>query len=255
MGRPPCHSTPGRQVLLRRHLRTFALHARVHGLRTQLGALLGWCTLSMAATGVVFILPQAEGFITLPFRNFVPAGAAVTVVGFSMLPPNHAFPLVTARLARVRHGTLVISIATTAAAIYLAAWAGSHSIVTGLQCGRAVVIWSGLATVSTALWGRSMGWVLPLVSIAAILFWGHGPDRAPRCFNWSDAHASEPGAWSMMMAVLAIGVLATWLTNWRCYAVCNRRTLKAPPLSGRVGVEQPTGGSLDGESAGRVAAP
>lgn len=191
------------------------LHAHVHALPAAGAAVLGWCLLSVAATGVAFFLPAADGFITLPFRNFVPAGAAVTVVGFTMLPPHHAYPLVTARLAHVRRLTVTAAVGVTAAGIYLASWAGSHSALTATQCARSVLIWSALAAASTTLWGRTHGWVLPLASIAVILVAGRGTDRGPRWFNFSDPHAADLGGWLAFVIALAIAVLAASLTPWR----------------------------------------
>lgn len=194
-------------------------HARVHALTSQGATLLGWCLLSVVATGVVFLLPDADGFITLPFRNFVPAGVAVSTVGYSMLPAAGAYPLVTTRLARARHASLAAAIAVAALAVLVASWAGSHDPQVAGQCARSVLIWSALAITSTRLWGRVFGWVLPLGSIALILFWGRTADHTPRWFNWSDVEAPATNAWISLAITAGIALLAIWLTNWRRYTL------------------------------------
>jgi len=228
----------------------FRRHAHVHALPAAAAALLGWCVLSVAATGVAFFLPAADGYITLPFRNFVPAGAAVTVVGFTMLPPNHAYPLVTPRLAHARQLTLLAAVGITAAGIYLASWAGSQSALTATQCARSVLIWSCLAAASTTLWGRPQGWSLPLVSIAVILFAGRGPDRDPRWFNFSDPHAPDLGGWLAFLIALAIAVLAAWLTPWRRARLLRRAA--STPATATPGIAEPPTLQRDPHHSGRL---
>lgn len=195
--------------MLSRPFNAVSNHARVHSLSLQAATLLAWCALSAVATRVVFLIPDTDGFITLPFRNFVPAGVAISTVGYAILPADRAYPVITDRLARARHITLAASVTLAAAAIFLTTWAGSRDAQVALQCASSVAIWSAIAVVSTRLWGRAFGWVLPLASIGII----------PRWFNWSDVAAPSHNWWITLAITAAAAMLATSLTRWRRYGL------------------------------------
>lgn len=142
------------------------------------------------------------------------SGSGLTV-GYAILPADRAYPVITARLARARHITLAASVTLAAAAIFLTTWAGSRDAQVALQCASSVAIWSAIAVVSTRLWGRAFGWILPLASIGIILFWGRSADHVPRWFNWSDVAAPSHNWWITLAITAAAAMLATSLTRWR----------------------------------------
>ncbi|MGW8726320.1 hypothetical protein ACWGNF_09905 [Streptomyces sp. NPDC055808] len=90
---------------------------------------------------------------------------------------------------------------------------GTETLAVGPQAGvvfvRSVLIWFGLALLSGRLLGQHLGWVIPLASAFALIWYP---------LNWWDWTANSPGdlfSWAVAGISLAIGTAATATTPWR----------------------------------------
>jgi len=209
-------------------------HVKAHDL-ARLGAFLfAWAALVATTSAAVFYLPNDSGAITVPFRQLLPAGAAVHVVAYTVLPANHAFPLATDRLSRWRWVMVGLGVMVTGCILGLAAALGAQEAGAGWLAARSVFAWAGLALVSVRWWGRAGAWALPAASILVILMFGYSSDAQPRWFNWS-ANSGSPMAGTVMAATsLAVGALAQWTTPWRFVRI-RPRTWNPFPLRGPFG--------------------
>ncbi|TXS15501.1 hypothetical protein EAO70_15965 [Streptomyces sp. adm13(2018)] len=94
---------------------------------------------------------------------------------------------------------------------------GTESLTAGPEQGvvfvRSLLIWLGLALLSVRLFGEQLGWLIPLASAFALIWY------PLHWWDWTANPASDVASWSTAALSLAWGAAATAATPWR------RRTL------------------------------
>ncbi|MEV8316225.1 hypothetical protein AB0Q95_18830 [Streptomyces sp. NPDC059900] len=93
----------------------------------------------------------------------------------------------------------------------------------GIVFVRSVLIWLGLALVSTVVLGKQLGWAIPLASVL-FLVWYPG-----NWWDWTANPAADPFSWAAAAIALLLGVTATAATPWRRRTFLHRATSPARP--------------------------
>ena len=100
---------------------------------------------------------------------------------------------------------------------------------------RAMLAWWGLALITGRLLGWRLSWAGPWLAVCAIIYWGFDPRAGTyRWWELTARPADDPAAWLTSVLLLALGVLATYLTPWRLHAARRRRDHPWRPAARRV---------------------
>lgn len=155
----------------------------------------------------------ANGMTVVPFRHFIPIVLAAIVVGGLHSPMNEMQATATSTLRRYEVVYLVG--ATAAAAILIGgAEALATSPASAMLVIRGSLIWTGLALLSGRLFGWLMSWILPLITVFPLVYYGLDGLGETRWWNWTGQPAGDVACWSIAAASMSAGAVAFFLTPW-----------------------------------------
>lgn len=114
---------------------------------------------------------------------------------------------------RVRRLYLAVSVVLYLGSFALVVWVGLGG-ATALIAVRAMLAWLGLALLSGRLFGWSRSWLVPLLSVVVLLFWG---TDAESTYTWWEFSARPHDDWRpavLAASLAALGALAYWARPW-----------------------------------------
>ncbi|MFB7747071.1 hypothetical protein [Streptomyces sp. NPDC056132] len=194
-------------------------YARAHRGGPVLAGTAAIALLSAFFGGTHIALPSiGSGGLTtgVPFRNELPLLSAVFLTATLDGAMSAHDEIGAATMHRVR-----LTYCTALTLMVCAFSYGTEALALGPGAGavfvRSVLIWLGLALLSTKLLGQQLGWAIPLAS-ALLLIW------YPQ--TWWDWTANPPTgyfSWMFAAVVLAAGIATTAITPWRSRTLSARR--------------------------------
>lgn len=132
----------------------------------------------------------------------------------------------------------LVALITGCSASYLALASVSLNADSIEIIARSIPGWVGLALLSGRILGWRLGWILPVLGLAALTYWGAG--TMPATFAWWEFTARPPDdliALFLSSLLLVAGGLAFAATPWRVRRIIGRRVvrLRRPGITGPCG--------------------
>ncbi|MFD4920530.1 hypothetical protein ACFRSX_10525 [Streptomyces goshikiensis] len=189
----------------------FVLYARVHRGVAVLATTAAIAILSAFFGGTHIALPSiGSGGVTtgVPFRHELPLLSAVFLTAALDGAMSAHDEMGASAAHRFRLG-YCIGLTLTACALSFITEALAVSAEAGVVFIRSLLIWFGLALLSVRLFGRQLGWIVPLAS-AFFLIW-----YPQNWWDWTSNSATDRFSWAVAVLALSLGVAATAATPWR----------------------------------------
>lgn len=187
------------------------LYARVHRGVAVLATTAAIALLSAFFGGTHIALPSiGSGGVTtgVPFRHELPLLSAVFLTA-ALDGAMSAHDEMGASAAHRFRLSYCIGLTLTACALSFITEALAVSAEAGVVFIRSLLIWFGLALLSVRLFGRQLGWIIPLAS-AFFLIW-----YPQNWWDWTSNSATDRFSWAVAVLALSLGVAATAATPWR----------------------------------------
>ncbi|WP_147449377.1 hypothetical protein [Actinomadura pelletieri] len=150
----------------------------------------------------------------VPFRHFIPIVLAAIVVGGLHSSMSEVQSTATFVLRRYEVGYLVCA-ATVAIVLLGIAEALATSTASALLVIRGFVVWMGLALLSGRLLGWLTNWLLPVLTVFPLVYYGLNAVGNVQWWNWTGQPSSDAASWLIAATSLAVGATAFTLTPWR----------------------------------------
>jgi len=131
----------------------------------------------------------------------------------------------TARLVHLQRCYLLL-LSCVCAALFLALAALSLQPADVAVMARSLAAWLGLALLSGRVLGWRLAWVLPVLTLCVLVYWG-GSAAQVDPFDWWEFSARPAGDVPSLVvsaALLASGMLAYFFSAWRITALKRRAT-------------------------------
>lgn len=209
-----------RRLMPSPHVQSFA---RVHRVTPVLGGVLAVTALSAALGGIRIPMPSLEdgaGTVGVPFRRDLPLLSAVFLAALWSGPMAAHEQLGSSAFHRARV-QLLTGVASATVLLSLTAETLAVDAAAGLVFVRSLLIWFGLALLSTALFGPRLAWLLPLTSAFPVMWF------TASSWDWTAAAASHIGFWVLAAGSVALGGVSLAWTPWRRYAARRGRVGRA----------------------------
>ncbi|MFD6184657.1 hypothetical protein [Streptomyces goshikiensis] len=189
----------------------WVLYARAHRGVAVLATTAAIALLSAFFGGTHIALPSiGSGGVTtgVPFRHELPLLSAVFLTA-ALDGAMSAHDEMGASAAHRFRLSYCIGLTLTACALSFLTEALAVSAEAGVVFIRSLLIWLGLALLSARLFGRQLGWIIPLAS-AFFLIW-----YPQHWWDWTSNSATDRFSWAVAVLALSLGVAATAATPWR----------------------------------------
>lgn len=204
------------------------LYVAAHRIRSAAAVMLGLSLVVVLLGGILVPLPNAAGAMGVPFRRFLPLAFAVTAVG-SLASPFAAFEEAsTSSLPRFERFHTVLATGVACTCVAVAEMLGGHDVGHSISALRSVLVWTGLALLSSRLFGRSLVWILPAASIVPLVYFGLDANGLPTRLNWTALPAGDITAWWLAALSVSTGTIGVAMTAWRIRGL-SPRAGKAQP--------------------------
>lgn len=167
-----------------------------------LGLMCALAALNALFGGRLLTLTDSGSPVQMPYRSILTlfiAAAAVASLG-SPAPQTDRGDTGPLRLMRRVHLASLLAVAVTLSAVSEVFTSSGEP----LQAARACIGWYGLAMLSGGLLREAMSWVLPLVMMFVLVWWG-APAGEPESWNWATAPADQTMSWVVAVVSLALG--------------------------------------------------
>ncbi|AYY13207.1 hypothetical protein EF847_11360 [Actinobacteria bacterium YIM 96077] len=159
-------------------------------------------------------VPIAEGVATLPVWRLLSLIVAIMPAVLLHSPLGELESAAVREYWRVQHLYLAGSVVLYLGSFTVVAWLGLGGD-TALIALRAMIAWLGLALLSGRMFGWSRSWLLPLVSVAILLFWGMDTGST---YVWWEFSARPHDDWKSAVVAGGLALLGAaiyWARSWR----------------------------------------
>ncbi|MFE7528705.1 hypothetical protein ACFU7Y_23745 [Kitasatospora sp. NPDC057542] len=191
-------------------------YARVHhayGLAVGL-ALVTACDALFGSINISIPAGNAAGVAVVPFRRELPIAFAALAAGslHSVMADMERAASKTFRTYEVTHVVVV-------SAVTVVLLGSAEAIFTTTELAvvmmRALLIWLGLALLSGRIFGWMLSWILPVLTIFPLTYYGAGDLGRHRWWDWTGQSSASLPCWLLAVVSMAIGAVALGLTPWR----------------------------------------
>jgi hypothetical protein len=207
--------------------RPLYLYARVHHIHVAVFTLGVINILYFFIGSQVLVLPTGSvaGTIEISVKTLLLVIlSSVIVIGTSSALSSIEM-IASAEFQRIRSFHLLIAIALGALpniAIELL----SSSSQFAIEHVRSLIIWLGLAMISGYIFGLPLAWILPLMSVFPLTYFGFDDLGEPHWWTWIMQSESSLLAWSLAVAIGVMGLAAQMMRPWLLYPAARLVTLR-----------------------------
>ncbi|MFT9667138.1 hypothetical protein ACMZ5F_00645 [Streptomyces rhizosphaericola] len=189
----------------------FLRYARVHHAAAILAGTGAVVVLSAFFGGVHIGLPSiGSGGVTtgVPFRRELPLMSGVFLAAALKSAMSTHEEMGTQAMHRYRH-LYCIGLTVTVCVFSFAVEALSVDAEAGVVFARSLLIWYGLALLSSKLLGDQLGWAVPLASAFPLIWYPQ------QWWDWTFTSAGDPFSWAFAAFTLSVGAGVNAATAWR----------------------------------------
>ncbi|MCL2850087.1 MAG: hypothetical protein FWE61_08605 [Micrococcales bacterium] len=184
------------------------LYLRSRHVGVAVAVMAGLAAIAVAVGGRLFTVVSSAEPVTMPYRHALVMFCAVVAVASLESPVPGTDRADTGPLRSARRAHLLALLVVT---VVLSAMSEAFAAVgTPAQAIRASLCWYGLALVSATVVRAAFAWVLPMVALFLLVWWGNA-GGGPAVWNWATAAAAEPVSWVVAVASLALGSVVSLL--------------------------------------------
>jgi len=164
--------------------------------------------------------PAANGVSTFPFGRELPIVIASLIGGSldSEMTTLEETSTVTLRRLQWTHAIAVVLLGVLLTG-------GSEVVVAtsseALMAVRGLLIWTGLAMLSGRIFGWLLSWLLPVMTVFPLIYFGQDLLGVPRWWDWTSQPATYLPCWLLASGSLIVGACSFALTSWRFHFIAD----------------------------------